>query len=56
MGKFDEVKIDCNNKGTKWQYFVVLRCEDNRDVISGKQWKTEAGARRWAEKNGYKVV
>ncbi|MDE5896656.1 MAG: hypothetical protein K2H43_02440, partial [Clostridia bacterium] len=48
------------NKGQKSQFFVLVTADQgngNNFVLtsSPNKLKTEAGAIRWAEKNGYKV-
>ena len=51
-----KVKVYCINKGTASQYFGLVNAEENTVLHYTPTWKTEKGAIRWAEKNGYKVV
>ena len=51
-----KVKVYCINKGTASQYYGLKDAEENFILHYTPTWKTEKGAIRWAEKNGYKVV
>ena len=51
-----KVKVFCINKGTSAQYFGLKNSEENSVLRFTPRWKTEAGAVRWAERNGLKVV
>ena len=51
-----KVKVYCINKGTASQYFGLMNAKENTVLCYAPTWKTEKGAIRWAEKNGYKVV
>ena len=55
-----KVRIETINKGQKMQYHILLTDEKNdseRRVLHSapNHWKTENGAKRWAEKNGFEV-
>lgn len=50
-----EVTIYCINKGTNAERFGLENAEIGV-LHAPNNWKTEAGARRWAEKHGYKVI
>ncbi len=51
------ITVYCINKGTKAQYFGLKSVESGAVLhFAPNNWKTEAGARRWAEKHGFKVV
>lgn len=52
-----KVTVYCINKGTTAQYFGLKNAGENTVLYSApNNWKTEAGARRWAEKHNFKVV
>ena len=52
-----KVKVYCINKGTASQYFGLKNAEENMVLYAApNNWKTEKGATRWAEKNGYTVT
>lgn len=52
-----KVKVYCINKGTAAQYFGLKNANENTVLYyAPNNWKTETGARKWAEKHGYKVV
>ena len=51
-----KVKVFCINRGTSAQYFGLKNAEENSVLRFTPRWKTEAGAVRWAERNGLKVV
>lgn len=52
-----KVEIYCINRGTAAQYYGLKSSDENTVLYAApNNWKTEAGARRWAEKHGYKVV
>ena len=51
-----EVTTYCINKGTPSQHFILKTTEtDNSQVLryAPNNWKTEKGALKWAEKNGF---
>lgn len=51
------VTVYCINKGTAAQYFGLKNADENQVLYyAPNNWKTAAGARRWAEKHGYTVV
>ena len=51
------VKVYCINKGTAAQYFGLKNAKENQVLYSApNNWKTEAGAIRWAYKHGFVVV
>ena len=55
-----KVRIETINKGQKTQYHILVTDEKNdseRRVLHAapNNWKTEQGAARWAEKNGFEV-
>lgn len=53
-----KVKLYCINEGQASQYFGLM-CVDGVDEwvmhYAPNNWKTEAGAKRWAKKHGYTV-
>lgn len=51
-----KVRIYEMNYGTTTKYYGLMNAEDNTPLMNFHVWKTEKGAIRWAEKNGYKVV
>ena len=52
-----KVKIYCINRGTPAQFFGLKLADENQVLpYAPNNWKTERGAIRWAEKNGYTVV
>ena len=52
-----KVSIYVINKGTSSQYFGLKDAEENQVLYyAPNNWKTEKGAIRWAERNGYEVV
>ena len=52
-----KVTIFCINKGTAAQYYGLKNADENTVLYGApNNWKTEAGAKKWAEKRGYKVV
>ena len=51
-----KVKVYCINKGTVSQYYGLMNAEENFVMHYTPTWKTEKGAIRWAEKNGFEVV
>lgn len=50
-----KVKIYIMNKGTESPYYGLMTTEKQILPYSPK-WKTEKGAKRWAEKQGLEVV
>lgn len=48
------LKICKINGGKPTQYFILVI--NGTDIVMNKTWRTEAAARRWAVRNGYKVV
>ena len=51
------VKVYCINKNTDSQYFGLKNAEENTVLYSApNNWKTEKGAIRWAERNGFKIA
>lgn len=51
-----EVKIYVMNKGTESQYYGLMMVPEKQVLPYSPTWKTEKGARRWAEKQGLEVV
>lgn len=51
-----KVKVYCINSATAAQYYGLMSAEDNTPICNAHAWRTENGAIRWAEKNGYKVI
>ena len=52
-----KVKIYCINKGTAAEYFGLKNAEENTVLYGApNNWKTKAGAIRWAYKHGLVVV
>ena len=50
------VKTYCINKGTSNEYYGLINVSDNHVLYSApNNWKTERGARRWAEKHGFEI-
>lgn len=49
------VKVYAMNKGTESQYYGLMTNEKQILPYTPK-WKTEKGAKRWAEKQGLEVV
>ena len=46
----------CINKGTPSQYYGLKNAEDNTVLhYAPNNWKTEAGAKRWAQRNGFRL-
>lgn len=46
----------CINQGTPSQYFGLKNAEENTVLhCAPNNWKTEAGAKRWAQRNGFTV-
>ena len=46
----------CINKGTPSQYYGLKNAEDNTFLrFAPNNWKTEAGAKRWAQRNGLTI-
>ena len=46
----------CINKGTPSQYYGLKNAEDNTFLhFVPNNWKTEAGAKRWAQRNGLTI-
>ena len=52
--KPSDVSVYVINKGTPSQYFGI-KTADGEVLHAPNNWKTEKGALRWAEKNGYAV-
>lgn len=51
-----KVTTYCINKGQNGQYYGLKNRENNQVLFAApNNWKTEKGAIRWAEKNGYEV-
>lgn len=45
------------NAGTPAEYHGLKNAENNTPLYyAPNNWKTEAGAKRWAEKHGYKIA
>lgn len=44
------------NAGTTSQYYGLKNIEENQVLCYAPTWKTLAGAKRWAAKNGYEYV
>ena len=45
------------NKGQPSQYFGLKNAEENQVLYSApNNWKTEKGAKNWAEKHGFEFV
>lgn len=53
-----KAQIYNGNKGTTSEYFTVLICEEDGELIraSGKSFKTFKGACKWAEKEGLEII
>lgn len=49
------VTVYCVNKGLPSQYFVLKDAQDGTIIPVAPTWKTEAGAKRWAIRNGFLV-
>lgn len=46
----------CINQGTPSQYYGLKNAEENTVLhFAPNNWKTEAGAKRWAQRNGFTV-
>lgn len=46
----------CINQGTASQYYGLKNAEENTVLhFAPNNWKTEAGAKRWAQRNGFTV-
>ena len=56
-GKFKMlVSVYCINKGTPSEYYGLKNAEENTVLhFAPNNWKTEAGAKRWAQRNGFTV-
>lgn len=51
-----KVKVYCINKGTSIQYFGLKNADENQVLYSApNNWKTKAGAIRWAKKHGFEI-
>lgn len=50
-----KVKVYVMNKGTESQYYRLMTTE-KQIIPYSPTWKTEKGAKRWAEKQGLEVV
>lgn len=51
-----EVIIYCINKDTNSEYYGLKNAKENMVLhFAPNNWKTEAGARRWAQRNGFIV-
>lgn len=55
-----EVKTYCINRGTAAEYYGLMVVEVNPAdnfvlPYAPNNWKTENGAKRWAEKHGHKI-
>lgn len=51
-----KVKAYCINKGQSSQHFVLITDEGQELQYAPNNWKTEAGALRWARNHGYKIA
>lgn len=52
-----KVKVYCVNEGTAAKYFGLMTAEENQVLYSApNNWKTEAGAIRWAYRHGMVVI
>lgn len=53
-----KVKVVVFNQGTSSEYYNLMTVPDNKMLYaaSGKQWKTKAGAAKWAKAQGFDVV
>ncbi len=54
-----KVKVCCINKGQKTQHYILKLAETGNEQVlpyAPNNWKTQAGAISYAEKNGYEVV
>lgn len=51
-----KVKIYVMNRGTESQYYGLMMVPEKQVLPYSPTWKTEKGARRWAEKKGLEVV
>lgn len=50
------VSVYCINKGTPSEYYGLKNAEENTVLhFAPNNWKTEAGAKRWAQRNGFTV-
>ena len=50
------VKTYCIDKGTSSEYYGLIDVSTNHVLYSApNNWKTERGARRWAEKHGFEI-
>ena len=51
-----KVTVYCINKGQPGQFFGLKNKNDNQVLhYAPNNWKTEAGALRWAVKHGYEI-
>lgn len=52
-----KVKTYIINEGTESQYYGLKNAEENTVLYSApNNWKTEAGAVRWAKKHGFEIA
>ena len=51
-----KVKTYCINKGESSQYFALITDEGQVLQHAPNNWKTEAGALRWARNHGYEIA
>jgi hypothetical protein len=52
-----KVRIGTINTNQPTQYYILKDAEDGRVLYAApNNWKTERGAIRWAEKNGFEVA
>ena len=52
-----KVKVYVINKGQTGQYYGLKNAEDNQVLYNApNNWKTKAGAIKWAKKNGFDVI
>ena len=50
------VSVYCINQGTPSQYYGLKNAEENTALSHvPNNWKTKAGAKRWAQRNGFTV-
>lgn len=52
-----KVTAYCINRGTTSQYFGLKNAEENQVLYCApNNWKTEAGSKRWAIRNGFEYI
>ena len=50
------VTIYCVNEGTNSRYYGLKNANENTVLHSApNNWKTEAGAKKWAQRNGFVI-